>query len=439
MGQACKFWCAWIALTAAILVSGPVSGHGPAPSPLRVLYADGQQIELVQTNIGMAMHSEGSDFRYGCPSQWGELETPLSVAVDGRRIVVVGVDGVYFSDDRGCNFELLDDPLTLEVARMASLVEDQGRVYGLEKGSEVARVFGWSEDQGIVLAADFERRFDSMLVSDNVAYVAGARPSLEVVRVDQADALPWSQLVRHQPESVGQSGVQRITVRWIDPEDPQRLWFSVTTDDGGEWWRSDDGGATMTFLAAAELSVHGPAPLCGGVVASIDGVLTPDPDFPPQCDMEAMRARNFNCLGVRGDFVWGCELRQLYRLGDGGGVATAERVFGIDQLVGPEVDCPVETQARQECEQDWLHFGAESGLVDPNDIFGTGNNGQEDPDDDGDMPEAPPSEPVSQPSSTQGCAQGPGGPLSSGVILMALMAWAVFRRRRRRQSNQSSS
>lgn len=384
--------CALAALSHALLASDEVSAHGPAPTPLRVLHVAGGQADVIQTNIGLAVRKDGVRYRYGCPSQWGDLETPLSAALSDEVVMVAGPDALYLSDDRGCNFAPIDDPLGVEEVRLAALTDDRGVIFGLEKGASSSQVFAWSLEAGLQQASLIEQPMDSLVVTEGGATLMGARPELTVIQVADAVSLPWDvQAARHNPAPPGDADVQRAAVRLVDAGDASRIWAAATTGQGVEWWRSDDGGRSFQIIAEGELAIHGPVPLCGGVAAVIDGILTPDPDFPPRCDISGTRARNFNCLGERDGLVWACELRQLFELhpesaGDvdegGSTEQAAERlavslIFTLDELDGPGGECPFEPDARVSCEQDWLHFGAESGLINPEDIFGAGGDEDE--------------------------------------------------------------
>jgi hypothetical protein len=205
--------------------------------------------------------------------------------------------------------------------------------------------------------------------------LAGARPAPSIWLGDRSGEGPWTEQNPALPEGVA---LQRLTARAWDGD---TLHLAATAAEGAVWLRSDDGGASLELLARAERSVHGPAPLCGGLFALVDNEPVPDPAHPPACDLSALAGQSLTCLGATGGVTWTCRLRALERVdAPGDAPAALTSWFTLDALVGPWPGCPADAVARGACQQDWLHYGAEAALLDPDDLFGA---------DAPDLPDAP--------------------------------------------------
>ena len=360
-------------LVALALSPLPAAAHGPAPAPLRILTTLDGHGDLIQTNIGIAVYRRDDLYRYICPVSWGGLETPLSVALSPDTLLLVGADGLYTSTDRGCNFTpVASSPFPS--ANGTALIDDGARAWALVRGDgdadDGSRLFAWPPTGPLRLALlDHARRWDAVFATADALVLSAARPVPSIVRVPRADLagqLDGVTLTPYTPPSPV-APLQRLTVRVATAD---RIDLAAVSDSGVHWLRSTDGGATLTVVATGERSVHGPVPLCDGLLAVVDGEPVVDPDRPPTCDVSGLAGRALTCLGARDDLVYTCELRQLRRLAVQGATVTLEPLFALEQLVGPLPGCPSDPTAQFACQQDWLHYGAESGLVDPLDPFG---------------------------------------------------------------------
>ena len=332
-------------LTALAIVAlpTPVWAHGPAPTPLRVLSADGGTPRAVLTNIGMAADRVDDDlYDYVCPATWGGLETPLTT-VGGDVVFVLGADDLYWSVDVACGFERsrigVVDPATV-VALAAS--PHEGVVMATDGPERTTMAWGDLTDGASLQTGSLPGRVDGALWTGEGFLATGARPALTVHRIVAGQAESW------EPQAPTASP-QRLSPRYVAGS---RVYFSAVTDGGVELWSSDDGGRTLDAVLTGELSLHGPATWCGGIVAVVDGVLVADPAHPPACDLGAFSGRRFQCLHEAGGTPFTCENRILYRLTDAG----TDPAWDLGLLRGP--DCLAD-----ECGQDWLHYGAEAGLV----------------------------------------------------------------------------
>ncbi len=366
-------WLAAAALGLLASLASPVRAHGPAPAPLRVLAAEGERATLIQTNIGLAIHSQGGIYRYGCPSLWGGAETPLMAADEAGTLFVVGASALHASSDRACNVDaaLPDGLVPSDVTALAAA--GPGRALLLARGDgaggDGARLYGWTPGEVTLLRTWPGVRLDSLAVRGDAAALVGARPSPQLWTGPASGEGPWAErTLTIDPEHAP----QRLSVRAWSP-DGGALHLAAVTDAGAAWLRAPlegDGEIPAETLASGERSVHGPAPLCGGLFALVDNEPVPDPTAPPACDLAGLEGQRLTCLGATGGFTWTCRLRALERVDVAGEGAALTPWFSLDALVGPWPGCPDDPVARAACQQDWLHYGAEAGLLDPDDLFG---------------------------------------------------------------------
>lgn len=322
----------------ALLVSHCIArAHGPAPAALSAVGpVVAEAPAVVRTNIGLAVSRDGA-WRYGCPALWGAEES-FPPVVRGAGPLAVAHDGVLYRGD-GCAFE--------------------GVVMAGWSGTQIAHVPGWVVErrgddtvlwetgEGATVAEVFEgMRYDSArLDGDGALWLAGARPAPMLWR---AGAGAW------RPE-LGGAEPQFLDLRGVG----EAVVMSAAVADGTVLLESGDGGQRFEETLRAGVSVHGPVGYGGGRIALADGVLFSDPGD----GFEAGPERGWTCLQALGDTAFACADRGLARITGPLEAPEAVAVFAMDDLVGLADGCPPDDALRVECERQWLHFGAEAGLV----------------------------------------------------------------------------
>ncbi len=424
----------------SVTIAALAWGHGPAPSALRLLV--GGEPLIVQTSIGLAIDEGQGRFRYGCPSQWGGLETPLVAALGASggdtAILVAGQGAFVESLDGGCDFSPVEDPIGVDVAGVTALEPARGEVWGAARAEEGgSTIFVWRPEAPLALAHRSALRVDSLASVGDHVLAAGARPAPAILRLPVGSTLPLEPSDLEEVAAIfpTREGLQRLSLRRVDTRDGgAQIELVATTGGGLQWWRSTDGGASFEVVLGAALSLHGPAPICGGLVAVADGRLVADPSRPPACDLGALDGRLLTCLGERDGLVWACEDRSLIEINEDAGALTTSPLFALEQIEGPGATCPTTEAARLECRQDWIHFGAEANLINPDDPFGEGPPGVEPEDTSGD--DAGPQQPAARPGKAGGGCSISGGtaPPHLGEVapLIALALAAVACRQRSR-------
>jgi len=313
-------------------------GHGPAPAALDVLHVSEGGPAWVYTNRGLARALDAGDFAYVGASSWGGAPTPLAAAFDGHHVLVCADGAGYATTDAGCEFHRIVD---LEAVAVAAAGDG---VWVLEGD---ARLHHWDGvDLGLrVRVAD--TRVDSLVVDGDVVWVAGARPRPVLVR--------WDGSLSERPLRLPSAEeVQRASLRKaVGPT----LYLAGPTVEGMSLWRSGDAGDSWELVLQAQTSIHGPAPLCGGWAAVVDGRLTGVPGALPSCELDAWADRRLTCLGENDGLVHACHLRRLIRLPGG------EELFQFSDMRGLVDGCPGDPDARVMAELDWLDASVDAGLA----------------------------------------------------------------------------
>lgn len=363
-------------LLALLLVTHLAHAHGPAPAALGSPSAD---LSVVRTNIGLAFRRAAGGYRYVCPATWdAEEHFPTTARLpDGR--VVVAHDGVaYLIAADGCG--RVEQPLP-DAGTVTAIIAHDDAVWistREDATSDIWRVDGVGPP---VVARTVDAWVDSMAIgADGELLLAAARPAAQIIRGDAVEMLDFDAAF------IALRGGGRF--------------LRTSTDQGIVLLERD--GARWIEHARAFRSVHGPVRFGSGWLAIVDGWIhhrTGDTG-----ELEAVREDRWTCLERRGDAVLTCVDFGLAHVATD---LTAEPAFALDELVG--VDCPEDPATHARCDGQWLHFGAEAGLVDPVEIPA--------------RPMAP-----EQPRSTRddGCTTRPGAP--TGSALLWLLPLALRRR-----------
>jgi hypothetical protein len=146
---------------------------------------------------------------------------------------------------------------------------------------------------------------------------------------------------------------QFLDLRRVDPDDPAHFFFAASVADGVRLYETPDAGGEVVERLRAVRALHGPVPLEDALIALVDGVVWHRP--PGASDFVQGEPRPFTCLQDIAGLAIACRDRQLVRLTGPASAPEASPFFSLSQLLGPE--------AGDECADQWLHFGAEAGLI----------------------------------------------------------------------------
>ena len=146
------------------------------------------------------------------------------------------------------------------------------------------------------------------------------------------------------------------------------VWIVAATPAGRELWRGapDDGGPprhlTWARQGAPAVSLLGPARRDDAWLLVRDGVLEVSGDGG---DWQPRGAVDWTCLDTVSETVIACRLTEaLQVLSVSGASPQTRQLFNMMNLLAPLEGCPPASGAHLACESDWVHFGAEVGLLD---------------------------------------------------------------------------
>jgi hypothetical protein len=359
------------------LWTSPVTAHGPAPAPLDVLSVDldAERATLVRTSIGLARDHAPEGWTYVCPSQWGDHEQARAAyAVDVATTVMVGGGDLYRSSDDACSFEsvtveepwyALDAYATSEAVWLPALLETDSDVTGLLRVSDTGAATvaaRWGADTAF--RCDTVSSWSASGQTELLAAGANPVPSLwrASLTAERTDALSGTvEVLTGLPEDTSHLELRTIGERGD-------IWIAAATAAGRELWRGapKDAGAprdlTWTRQGAPASSLLGPVRLDDVWLLVRDGALEvghDDGTWEPRGEVD------WTCLDELPGAVIACRLTEVLhvmRLGEG--PPETRQLFDMAHLLAPLEGCPADSEAHAACESDWVHFGAEVGLLD---------------------------------------------------------------------------
>ena len=397
----------WLATWVALALAPTALAHGPAPSPLGVLAMDetGARAALVRTSIGLAVDHPPDAWTYACPSQWGDHELARATS-DGQTVVMVGGGDLYGSTDGACHFEAIagvEGWYALDAIAWAGRFwapatlgagGDDGGLLVVEAGGSATLAHRWEGEDAF--------RCDAISASASGLVAVGASPAPTLWRSNgDHDALAWSS----EPLADLPTDTSHIDLRAVSDEG--EIWLVVATEPGRELWRSAAEG--WERVGDPVVSIHGPVQISGRWTVVRDGVLETETE---DGTWTVVGEVDWTCLDQVDGVVVACTLTNALAIDaiDDGGV-TARVVFEMVKLQAPLEGCPSDVDGAASCQSDWVHFGAEAGLLDPNQLSTPGPSS------------------AARPSSA-GCGARPPGPSAWAVWLALLMLLQASSRQR---------
>ena len=365
---------------------GVAQAHGPAPAALGLHGAADAPAHWIRTNIGIAVARPGGAYSYVCPGMWESEDRfpPVAQLPDGRAVVAqAGVAYVIAVD--GCGRDI--QPL-LDAGSTVATVAFDDAVYVVTREAESSSLWRIDGAAQPVKVGHFETLLDSAVVDGARLQLASARPHAEIIDWAGADSLP------ERPDWDASFIALRGDGRFA----------RLSTDAGVVLL--ERGEAAWREVSRALTSIHGPVRFGGGWLMTVDGVMHQRAG--DQGDFSPIRETPWTCLQRVGARVFACT---DFGLSEVAADLTLTPIFALNALVG--VDCP-DAETHAICDGQWLHFGAEAGLV----------RGPPTPE-----PDAIP-EPSAPPRTADDCAMNPTTPTSPGEGGAAVLLLALALRRR---------
>ncbi len=317
-------------LWVALLLASPALAHGPAPA---VLEAVGSlEPPLYRSNIGLALQRPDGLYRYICPARWGaEDRFPPAARLDDGRIVVAHEGAFHVGDPSGCTFEARPFPASVEGTVSATLARGDA-AWTVVRGQEDSWILPL---EGAPVRVEGLRVDSARLDSQGVMHLAAARPTPTLLRWDGA-------LTRAPIEGV--EGLQFLSLSHAEPR------FLIASVPAGRALLRVDEAGIQTVLRAVT-SMHGPIPYEDGWLALADGVLHHDTGS----GFASAGEVPWTCLQATGERRLACV---DFGLSEVDAPGETRPLFDLHEILGPA--CP---EPQEDCDQQWLHFAAEAGLL----------------------------------------------------------------------------
>ncbi len=402
------------------------TAHGPAPAALEVLSLRDGRPAIIRLNFGLAVAIPGDPehFRYVCPGRWGEAERVPDVATlpDGRLVLPL-TDGVWLGDAAGGVFAVAEAPewrgqtpvghATGDRTTLVTRDATGGRFWGVDAAAGAVRPEDTLPDVALDSAAS---------AGPGALFAVGARPTPTLWHRDAAGLTSQTLEFDAAPQFLDLRGVDAVTA-------PGQVFLAASVADGVRLYETTDAGGEVSERLRAERALHGPVPLGDALIAVADGVVWHRPVG--SADFTAGAPRAFTCLQAIGGRTFACLDRQLVELSGPASAPEASTFFSPTQLLGPEPGTG--------CDEQWLHFGAEAGLLraDAGEPDAGGSSDGTDAGTEADAEVVPAVFAGSGGGGTAGC--GPAGPRPGpiGAALCALSGACLAALRRRPRSNFS--
>ena len=370
-------------VAAAVLWASVAHGNGRAPQSVGIYFQGNEpQTVFVSTTFGLLVsRDDGCTFDWMCEQSvgyGGTFDPTYAVGSDGTLFATT-FDGLRVSRDGGCSFETAtaslpaSDPNRIADKSIDALaIGPTGEVWVGTAEAGVANGVFVSLDNGATFSerspAVADVLWKSVLVAPSnpaivyaAGYSVGGTPSVYLYR-SQNGGVQWTAMA-HAGVQLGQTPILRVEA--IDPTSPDVIFASsegANPPGGDRLYRSTDGGATFTEIAATAATVHDvvfrdaqhvyvatqvktASSIKGGALyASSDGGVT----FSERTD-----APQLACIAKRGDGVlfgcganWAPDFKSVARSTDG---VTWEKVWRFVETHGA-VTCPAGTVQRDTCD-----------------------------------------------------------------------------------------
>lgn len=324
--------------------------HGPAPAALEVLSLRDGRPAVVRLNFGLAVAMAGDPehFHYVCPARWGEAErVPEIAALPDGRLVVPLTDAVWLGDAVGGDFVSAEAPGWRAQTPVGHATGDRTTL--VTRDATGARFWGVDTAAGAVRPEDTLPgvALDSVSSAGPAAlWAVGARPAPTLWHRDAAGLASTPLALDAAPQFLDLRPVDAGAARG-------HLFLAASVADGARLFETTNAGGEVVERLRADRALHGPVPLGDALVAVADGVVWHRPAG--AADFTAGEPRAFTCLQAIGGHTLACLDRQLVELSGPASAPEASAFFSLSQLLGPEPGTG--------CDEQWLHFGAEAGLL----------------------------------------------------------------------------
>ena len=248
----------WVGMLA---LAGRASAHGLPPAAIAIVAQDAQGARVVRLTAGLAVREDDGDYRFVCPSAWGDVDSLPAHALPDQAVVVLSSSGLWLLQDDGT---LTRHPDAQAQGYAFDLAALGGKLFVLRTrdrtGSEILEV---SATQVKSIWRD---------ASLWTSLTAGA-DFLAVARLTEDDRLAQKRLTAagellDSAEAEAPAGTVNVQARGAGSE----LYLSLALNGGRQLGKLDADGWQRIHTASA--AIAGPVQLGqAGAVLALDGSL----------------------------------------------------------------------------------------------------------------------------------------------------------------------
>lgn len=306
--------------------------HGPAPAALGVLAWDGEQVELVRLNVGLARRVADGRFRFVCPALWGDERGAPAAPLARGEIVLAAGSGLFVLSGDGA-------PQPHPDANARGAVVDLVRA---GDGLYALRVAG---GQSELLAIDAQR-VRAVWNDPSVFFsLAAERERLLALRASELN-LEWQWLdVSGAPGDAGQLALP-ISVEYAFARLSRELPYALVLEQGRPELGSLASGSWVS-IAKGAASIAGPLAVEDADLIAVDGQLS-------QLDGVALEplapGPYVTCLDHIGELAYACTREGLARVSASG---VGDTLFALSQLAPPDLSAAADQAQREACDYQW--------------------------------------------------------------------------------------
>jgi hypothetical protein len=332
----CALRCRWFAVALGLFTlltpRSAARAHGPAPAALGVLGWDGEQVELVRLNVGLARRVGGDRFRFVCPALWGDERAAPAAPLASGELVLAASSGLFLLSAQGAP---RPHPDANARGAVIDLVQAGDELYALRV------IDGKSE----LLAIDAERA-RAVWSDDSVFFsIASDDQRLLLLRTSEL-SLAWQWLdLSGVPQDAGELALP-APVEYAFARLSRAQAYALVLDQGRpELGRLGSGG--WVSIAKGAASIAGPVVLEDVELLAIDGQLVQLGDAAPAGRGEEPYV---SCLDQIGELSYACTRAGLARLSASG---VGESLFELSQLAPPDLSLAADEEQREQCDYQW--------------------------------------------------------------------------------------
>jgi hypothetical protein len=335
----------WVRAAAGALVVGLMlasqgtlcslaEAHGPAPSALAIVDADGAGPKIIRLTGGYARRADSSRYQFLCPAAWGDDVVLPAAAIPDGPVVIAGGRGLYLVDPAGV---VMRHPDPMAATPATDFARFGGKLYVLRTSGANSEVLEVDAAHVRLVFTDPGGWTSIAATSNAIGLQRLTDTHIEQVRIT-ADGMVLGRDSAPSPQD---------PILVIARATTQELYSVVATASGRELGQVV--GDQWKRIELASSSIAGPVEVpSGDSFIAVDTTLVRLPE--PQVLLDGMPP--VSCLGRFGDSAYACTRDGVSALASAG---VGEPIFQLSSMFAPDLTTvPVDQQSL--CTSQWEHF-----------------------------------------------------------------------------------